>query len=219
MEVNLVSFDTQWLDKLYLSARTCYSEDVDFLNVIHVDKEKALGLLKKIINSGHDSILEHMSMTFQIKDVSRALTHQLVRNRIGFSFAQQSQRYVEGLNGYVIPESIKKDKELLEIYVDTVAKVDWSYKKLIEKGIKKEDARYLFPNATHTDIVVTMNMRSVKNFMLHRRCLRAQNEIRELADRMRELINSRTDGFFDSIMQPKCVVYGNCNEHEACGGR
>jgi thymidylate synthase (FAD) len=218
MEVNLVSVTYDWLDKLYLSARTCYSETVDFTNVIITDEEQKKELIKKIVDSGHDSILEHISFTFQIKGVSRTLTHQLVRHRIA-SFSQKSQRYVEGMNDYIIPESIKEDGELLELYKDTISKIDWAYTKLVKSGIKKEDARYLFPNATTSDIVVTVNMRSLKNFMLHRRCEKAQWEIRELADTMRELVNSKTGEFFDSIMQPKCIVYGNCNEHNTCGGR
>ena len=56
--------------------------------------EKQLNaVLKEVLKLGHTSIIEHTCFTFAISDVSRSLTHQLVRHRIA-SYAQQSQRYV-----------------------------------------------------------------------------------------------------------------------------
>ena len=74
------------------------------------DKELK-NILKQVMSFGHTSVIEHTSFTFAISDVSRSLTHQLVRHRIA-SYAQQSQRYVN-LNepNYVTPPKIAKNKK------------------------------------------------------------------------------------------------------------
>ena len=74
--------------------------------------EKELNaILKHVVGLGHSSVLEHASFTFAISDVSRSLTHQLVRHRIA-SYSQQSQRYVNLKEpNYVIPPKISKNKE------------------------------------------------------------------------------------------------------------
>ena len=50
--------------------------------------------MRKLVEMGHFSTLEHVTFTFAIEGVSRVLTHQLVRHRIA-SYSQQSQRYVK----------------------------------------------------------------------------------------------------------------------------
>jgi thymidylate synthase (FAD) len=79
-----------------------------------------------------------------------------------------------------------------------------------------EDARYVFPNACETKIVVTMNARSLYNFFNHRCCQRAQTEIRELATEMLRQVKQVAPTIFKN-MGPNCVS-GPCPEGSmTCG--
>ena len=147
-------------------------------------EKELLAVLEQVMKLGHTSVIEHTCFTFAISDVSRSLTHQLVRHRIA-SYAQQSQRYVNLKEpNYVIPPSIGKKKDMKETYRETMEVIWKEYNKLLEMGIPTEDARYVLPNAACTNIMVTMNARSLLNFIELRCCLHAQWEIRALANQM-----------------------------------
>ncbi len=182
------------------SAKLCYSAvGIDEIEK-NLDEDKALKFLNMLMSYGHESPVEHVSFTFAIEGVSRSLTHQLVRHRLA-SYSQQSQRYVRLKQfQYIIPPEIEKDNEARKIFIDSMEKSQEAYSQLTEilkdKHIKNgmdpisaekraiEDARYVFPNACETKIMVTMNARSLMNFFKHRCCNRAQWEIKELADEM-----------------------------------
>lgn len=200
MKVKLLEY-TPNAEKLIASAaKLCYSSSgiEDLQN--NLDKEKVDKFLNMLMSYGHESPIEHVSFTFGIEGVSRSLTHQLVRHRIG-SYSQQSQRYVRlDQFEYVIPPSVEKDEEAKKIYIETMKSCQKSYdnianilkEKYINNGLRDidaekkaiEDARYVFPNACTSKIIVTMNARSLMNFFRHRCCNRAQWEIRELAEIM-----------------------------------
>ena len=173
-------------------------------------------LLSHLIDSGHYSVLEHVSFTFAIEGVSRALTHQLVRHRIA-SYSQQSQRYVnEEKMDFVIPPKIKAKKELEEKYFEFLEKTREFYKELIKEDIPKEDARFVLPNACETRIIVTMNARSLYNFFEKRLCTRAQWEIRILAVKMLEEMKKVSPLLFGKV-GPTCEKLGYCPEQACCG--
>lgn len=138
--------------------------------------------IKSIIKLGHESPLEHASVTMRIGGVSRALTHQLVRHRLA-SYTQRSQRYCKEIDfDYVTPESIEDRPELCEKYDDLMLQIGELYKLFVNAGIKREDARYMLPNACETEIYVTMNFRELRHFIYLRSDIHAQWEIRHLAD-------------------------------------
>ncbi|HID25527.1 MAG TPA: FAD-dependent thymidylate synthase [Thermoplasmata archaeon] len=152
--------------------------------VQNLDNTKLKEILSQVIELGHTSVVEHAQFTFAISGVSRALTHQLVRHRIA-SYSQQSQRYVNlSEPTYVTPPLIEKDDRMKEAYEETMKKIWSEYNKLLDLGIPAEDARYVLPNATTSNIIVTMNARSLLNFFELRCCLHAQWEIRKLANKM-----------------------------------
>ncbi|MFW6305592.1 MAG: FAD-dependent thymidylate synthase, partial [Candidatus Saliniplasma sp.] len=172
--------------------------------------------LDKIKESGHYSVIEHASFTFAVHDVSRALTHQLVRHRLA-SYSQQSQRYVDIENfDPVIPESISEDEKAAEIYSQFMEDVKRTYEELKEL-VPLEDARYVLPNATKSNIIVTMNARELWHFFSLRCCRRAQWEIRELANRMLELVEEKAPLIFEEAGAP--CIRGPCPESEEffCG--
>ncbi len=171
-------------------------------------------ILDHVMKLGHTSVVEHTSFTFAISGVSRSLTHQLVRHRIA-SYAQQSQRYVNlETPCFITPPKIKKDKDMKKAY-ETVMKTIWDeYNKLLSMDIPAEDARYVLPNAACTNIMVTMNARSLLNFFELRCCLHAQWEIRMLANKMLKLVKQKAPRMFKDA-GPPCQSKKYCPEHDS----
>lgn len=199
------------------AARLCYAPVGASELMETMPPERIKSVLSTIMKSGHFSTLEHVSYTFAIDGVSRALTHQLVRHRLA-SFNQQSQRYVkfkDGLNT-IKPASVAENEEANALFDEAIDAAVEAYKKLLDAGVPAEDARYLLPNAAETKIVVTMNVRELLHFFELRCCNRAQWEIRELAHKMLDLVRPTAPYvFFDA--GPSCVR-GACSEGKmTCG--
>lgn len=169
-------------------------EEVQAEKDYHTAYENALKFFKRwVVGKGHTSLLEHFSFTFLIENISRACSHQLVRHRIA-SYTQKSQRYsLEENDSYVTPRSMLKDELSQAVFTTAMDRSMQSYRKLIECGVPKEDARFVLPNAQYTDIIMTMNARSLLNFFQLRAWDKtAQWEIREVAEDMNDIINQRT---------------------------
>jgi thymidylate synthase (FAD) len=177
-----------------------------------IDREAAKRLIKRVTGYGHTSVIEHASFTFSIEDVSRAMTHQLVRHRIA-SYTQQSQRYItyDTLEKYVSPQSIADSSEAKKIFDETLEKISETYQKLLKMNIPKEDARFILPNAAKTNIIVTMNARELRHFFNLRCCARAQWEIREVAVEMLRQAKKAAPALFEDC-GPTCVELGWCTE-------
>lgn len=194
-----------------LSAKLCYSgADLNKLQD-KISNEEQDDFIGNLIGMGHFSVFEHVSFTFGIEGVSRALTHQLVRHRMA-SYSQKSQRYVKVKETfpYVIPHTIEDNKEALDKYIAIMDKIAECYTELSELGIPAEDARYVLPNACETKIIVTMNARELLHFFSLRSCNRAQWEIREMSDKMLGLVYKIAPAIFAKA-GPGCVR-GRCTE-------
>ncbi|MDM5430880.1 FAD-dependent thymidylate synthase [Bacillus mycoides] len=200
--------------------RTCYSANKPS-EIVALEGDKYFGrkakegegkevdrLIRHIVGSGHTSTLEHLTYTFSVEGVSRALLAQLTRHRVGFSFSVQSQRYVKqssdskhGGFDYVVPEKVKA-KELEFFYDKVMENIQAEYDYLIGCGVPQEDARSVLPNAATTNLVLTVNLRSLLDFYSKRKKGKgAQREITELAERLREevvKVEPWTDEFFKS---------------------
>src|SRR5262245_14344112 len=170
-------------------------------------------LIGSVIESGHGSTIEHIVFTFAISGVSRTLSHQLVRHRAGVAFDQQSQRYVKFKGAAtMLPHSIAEgDPELLERYEEQVDGALGLYGELVEAGVPGEDARFVFPNATRTNLVMTTNLRALIHMSGLRLCTMAQWEIRRLFQLIRHEIFG-VSPFLGSFLAPKCVPLGYCDE-------
>lgn len=174
-----------------LGARLCYAGgDVGQLTE-KISSTNQSEFVEKIMDMGHDSVLEHASFTFLMEGVSRVLLAQITRHRLA-SFSVQSQRYVSYASGfgYIVPPSIRAlGREAVEEFKQEMAQMqDWYdkwQKKLDEAGEKSnEDARFVLPGACETRIMLTMNARELRHFFSLRMCNRAQWEIRALANEM-----------------------------------
>lgn len=198
------------------AARLCYS-DATIVQLLERAPEQAPKLLRKIVDMGHLSVLEHASFTFGIEGISRACSHQLVRHRIA-SYSQQSQRYVshEAPFEAVIPESIAGRPELASRFQDHLATTHELYRELLAAGVPAEDARFVLPNAAATKLVMTMNARELHHFFALRCCRRAQWEIRAMAKEMLRLARQAAPLLFADA-GPGCLR-GACPEGKmTCG--
>jgi thymidylate synthase (FAD) len=177
-----------------------------------VPEKESKKVLEQVLGLGHASVIEHTCFTFAISGVSRSLTHQLVRHRIA-SYSQQSQRYVNLTeSAYVVPPLIAQDPEMAAAYQATMKTIWEQYNHLLKLGIPAEDARYVLPNATMTNILVTMNARELLHFFELRCCQHAQWEIRELADMMLREVRKVAPTIFKNA-GPSCTTKGVCPEH------
>jgi len=203
---------------IYTACRTCYSElepETIFERALdgQYDQQKMQKLIAGVIESGHGSTIEHVVFTFGISGVSRTLSHQLVRHRAGVAFDQQSQRYVKFKGAAtMLPATIEEaDEGLRERYEDQVGSALELYGEMVEAGIPGEDARFVFPNATRTNLVMTTNLRALIHMSGLRLCTMAQWEIRRLFQLIRHEI-FQVSPFLGSFLAPKCVPLGYCDE-------
>jgi thymidylate synthase (FAD) len=219
LRVELLSYTADPEQNVVAGIRQCYSKVGAEELKEKTNEETRNRLIDQVIGSGHTSTIEHASFTFGIEGISRACSHQLVRHRIA-SYSQQSQRYVDLSKeelGYIEPPFIAKDKEKSENFKKVMEMLESEYKKLIEKGVKPEDARYILPNACQTKVVVTMNARSLLNFFQERTCQRAQWEIRNMANEMLEKVKPVAPKIFKNA-GPTCKSQGICWEgNMSCG--
>lgn len=229
LRVELLAHTPDALSLIYAAFRQCYhagfvADMWPKLTAGEISPEKQASFVKEVVASGHVSPIEHVSFTFAVEGVSRALTHQLVRHRIA-SYSQQSQRYVDGGNfNYVMPPSIRRDEEARKRFIECMENIGAAYreiKSLLEGsrgGKAKEDARFVLPQAAETRIVLSMNCRSLLNFFEHRCCSRAQWEIRALANAMLAECRKALPVVFDSAGAP-CERLRYCPEGEkfTCG--
>lgn len=171
MKVELIAITPEPEKVIELAARTCYQSQ-DMMNPDNLGK-----LLPKLLASGHESPFEHAYATFRLTDVSRAMTHQLVRHRL-MAVSQKSQRYVsEKSFEFVIPPSVKPDD--VEEFKRDMGVIRDMYAKWKTKGLRNEDARFVLPNACTTEILVSANFREFRHIFRVRCTPHAQWEIRE----------------------------------------
>jgi thymidylate synthase (FAD) len=220
MQVKLIDFARAPLEKLYAAFRTCYSADtpVEIWEKIaagRISRERIREFVAERLKTGHASPLEQVVFWFAIAGVSRSLSHQFVRHRIGISFEQQSQRYVKFKQqklAYVMPESWAR-AQLDNEFAELLKKTSELYRRALEAGIPAEDARFILPNAAPTNFHVMVNFAEMMHICDLRLCVRAQWEIRRMVALMRAEIK-RVLPEIAIFLQPKCGEnrMGYCDE-------
>ena len=171
MKVTVITATAAPMDVIGIAAGMCYGKP-----------EPSPKRVRRCAKAGHMSVFEHVSATLRIEGISRACLAQLTRHRIA-SYSVMSQRYCKVDSDslwYVTPPSIvDTDAEVLFRYRMTVCMDEYLH--MLACGVKPEDARYMLPEATRTNLVMTINARSLQNFLSLRLDMHAQWEIRSLA--------------------------------------
>lgn len=235
MKVELLAYTPNPDYIVAMSAKLCYSKTgVDNIKY-NLNDDNVQKFITHLTSIGHQSPIEHVSFTFAIEGISRTCTHQLVRHRIA-SYSQQSQRYVKLEQfEYIIPPQIENNEKAKKIFIQSMKNSQKAYDSILDAILEEninyfisegynekqsksmaekksiEDARYVFPNACETKIVVTMNARTLINFFEHRLCERAQWEIKEMAYLMLEEVKKVAPNIFKNA-GPSCVSRLRCKE-------
>lgn len=199
MKVELIHITPNAEEIIEQAGRTAY------LSFDKITADSAEKFIKMLISRGHESVIEHATATFRISEVSRTMTHQLVRHRL-VAYTQQSQRVVneEKLRNYTTPPDIKNsDITVQKLYSNIMKQCFDLYKILINRGIRRQDARFVLPNACHTEIVMSCNLRNWRHVIKMRGNKHAQWEIRSV---IREILH---------ILQRECPsVFGDLSVYE-----
>lgn len=205
-----------------LGAKLCYSSaDVNTLKQ-RIEKADQEAFIKKLMDMGHQSVMEHASFTFAVEGISRICLAQLTRHRIA-SFSVQSQRYVfykDGF-GYIIPPNIKAlGQEAVKEYETQMATMQTWYetwqKRLGVGEQSNEDARFVLPGSCETKLIMTMNVRELMHFFSLRMCTRAQWEIRQMATQMHLHCLKVAPVLFEKS-GPGCLRGGCPEKEKTCG--
>lgn len=223
LHVTLIAHTPEPEKIIAMASRTCYSAlDLDGLRDKAETADNA-AYIRRVLASGHTSVVEHASFTFGIEGVSRTLLAQITRHRLA-SFSVQSQRYVsvagQEVFDYVCPPRIRGlGPEAREKYLAQMKTMQRWYDEWTEAlgEDAAEDARFVLPGAAATRMTVTMNARELLHFFSLRMCNRAQWEIRELAWQMYALVAPLAPAVFADA-GPGCVR-GACPEGKRSCGR
>ncbi len=220
MQVKLIDFAAAPLEKLYAAFRTCYSSETPIeiwekIEARKISHEKIREFIGERLKTGHSSPLEQVVFWFAIANVSRSLSHQFVRHRVGISFEQQSQRYVKFKQdrlAFVMPESWRR-AGLEDDFAALLDRTSELYARALKAGIPAEDARFVLPNAAPTNFHVMVNFAELLHICDVRLCVRAQWEIRRMVAMMRAEVK-RVLPEVALFLQPKCGEnrMGYCDE-------
>lgn len=198
------------------AARTCYSANAPDEIVRRWERkpDDMVRTVDRVRAAGHHSTLEHNIYVFGITGLSRAATHQLVRHR-HLQFDQQSQRYLafkDGAFPFVKPKRIASLPDASLAFDRLMEQAATTYAEMLAAGVPGEDARFVLPNATASQLVVSGNARAWYGFLTLRTCNMAQWEIREMSFQVLRILK-REDPVLFKDAGATCVR-GYCDEPE-----
>lgn len=187
------------MQKLERAGRVCYKSEGNI-------KDGSAGkFIRGIIKRGHESVIEHASVSFKIV-CDRGVTHELVRHRIGASYSQESTRFCDYSAGkfggeltFIKPCFWREDDDNFQLWRETMALVEKNYLALRAAGAKPEEARSILPNSLKTEIFVTMNLRELRHFLKLRTAAAAHPQMREVALKILNMMLERLPAVFDDI--------------------
>lgn len=147
------------------------------------------------VSKGHLATLRFAHATFKVKGISRACSHQFVRSK-HLDFLQRSQRYCSEEDvGFVTPHNDEWELVYINHYQECLA----TYKRMIKAGVKKEDARFVLPEATCTELMVTGNLQAWLDFINLRSGKEVQWEIRNVARAINNILAKECPNIFKEI--------------------
>ena len=215
IEVLDILDQTVILKRLELVGRTCYKSEDKITDTSCID------FVKKIIKSGHHSILEHYDISIRVI-CDRGVTHEIVRHRIG-EYAQESTRYCNYGSGkfgneitviepcfwqpvYNYAFEIKevsmycKVTEKMKLWRQAMCDAEAYYMKLIEHGATPQEARSVLPNSLKTEMIIKFNLREWRHFLTLRISKAAHPQMREVANMILKEFHEKLPVIFEDIL-------------------
>ncbi len=182
MNVELKFITPNALQQIGEYAGICYNSNTDPPSCV----KRAVACKDK----GHLATLRFATATFHISGISRVCSHQFVRSK-HLDFLQRSQRYCNEKNaGFVTP--VLTDEQH-KAYYTAILQSQMAYDELISLGVKKEDARFVLPEATTTELIVTGNFQAWIDFIKLRADKHAQWEVRSVAKTINNILAKELD--------------------------
>lgn len=205
MKVELLSYAS--LGVVDIAICKCYG------NKPHIEEEKIQGRINRIANvNKHSSTIEHLSYTFDIDGISRACLQELVRHRIA-SYTVKSSRYTL--------QELARDRDIVILRTDiswdlvekycvltgdvdvdfSTAKALFNLQSMLINGIPNDKAKYCMPEAYKTSLVMTINARSLQNFLNLRTDSHALWEIQNLAREMYKVLPGNHKFLYEKLIK------------------
>ena len=165
--------------------------------------------VKKILDMGHESVIEHYNITVRII-CDRGVTHEIVRHRMA-SYTQESTRYCNYSAGKFGGEITiikpcfwnsdnEADKKKYEIWEKAMKEAEKAYLELINLGASPQEARSVLPNSLKTEILITMNLREWRHFLKLRTSNTSHPQMREIARPLLDEFKKQVPVIFDDIV-------------------
>jgi len=181
-----------------LAGRVCYKSESN------ISDKSAEKFIANIIKSGHESVIEHVSLTFKII-CDRGVTHEIVRHRLA-SYSQSSTRYCNYASDkfgneltFIKPCFWDEDDENYLLWKQTMEVVEKNYLALIKNGAQPQQARSILPNSLQTEIFMTANLREWRHFLKLRTSKRAHPQMREVALKIYKILVDNLPVIFSDI--------------------
>lgn len=179
--------------------RVCYKSESLVTDI------SAEPFIRRILQSGHESVIEHEKITVRIV-CDRGVTHEIVRHRIA-SYSQESTRYCNYSKNkfgseltFIKPVFWAEESQEYEIWKEQMQLIENSYMKLMHLGVAPEQARSILPNSLKTEIVVTMNLREWRHFFKLRTSKYAHPQMREISVPLLKKMSAMLSPVFDDIL-------------------
>ena len=204
MNVTLLSHQPDALELLLYTKNTRLRGGVTLADIKAWPAEKKAEHLAYMLDTIQSS-WEFAYYVFEIKEVSRAFTHQFVRTRTG-SYAQESQRTVDVRDASFVIPKMDSNQDFYETAMQS--SID-SYVGLIEAGVPVQDARGVLPTNIHTSIIAGFNLRTLHDMAEKRLCTRTQGEYQNVFRAMREAVIA-VHPWAESFLQVYCINHGTC---------
>ena len=188
------------LKRIEKAGRTCYkSEDC-------ITDESAEAFVRKLIERGHESVLEHESITVRFV-CDRGISHEIVRHRLA-SYSQESTRYCNYSNDrfgsgltVIKPCFLEEGTGGYKLWKQAMFIAEKEYFELLKLGCTPQEARSVLPNSTKTEIVMTANLREWRHFLKLRTATAAHPQMRELTVPLLKELQERIPVVFDDIKE------------------
>lgn len=180
------------------AGRVCYKSENNISN------DSAEKFIRNIIKRGHESVIEHVSITFKII-CDRGVSHEIVRHRMA-SYSQESTRYCNYSQdkfgnelSFIKPCFWETDSESYKIWESTMLQIEKNYFSLISNGASPQEARSILPNSLKTEIYITMNLREWRHFLKLRTSKASHPQMQEISIMIYNILVKKLPAIFDDI--------------------
>lgn len=186
------------LKKIERCGRVCYKSEAS------IQDESAEKFVAAIVKRGHESVLEHASVTVRFI-VDRGVSHEIVRHRIA-SFSQESTRYCNYSKDdfgaeitVIMPYFFEGDTPGYKCWEAAMQEAECAYFDLLNIGHTAQEARSVLPNSLKTEVVMTCNLREWRHFFKLRCSKAAHPQMREVAIPLLEEFTQKIPVMFDDL--------------------